>query len=233
MAYTIAFHVFKDLNLKKVAIFRTNNRYGRFGVGEFRAAAVRFARPAPIEINYEVAFERVNPELTLQMTRLEETQPEAVVLWADAVAAGNIVKTMRARGFKMPIYACERVVNPEFLQIAGETAEGVVCVHPFNPEQCGPDYVAFAAKYEARTGQRPLCYAAYAYDSTKMLIEAIRKGGLNRFKIRDALASMGIYKGVTGESRMDLTLTNRASLCLCTVKDGKFIFGEPKVQRIW
>jgi branched-chain amino acid transport system substrate-binding protein len=167
------------------------------------------------------------------MYRLEETQPEAVVLWADAAAAGHIVKVIRERGFKMPIFACERVVNPEFIKIAGPAAEGVVAVHPFNPERGDPDYEAFARKYEARTGQKPLCYAAYAYDSTKMLIEAIRKAGLNRYLIRDALAAMPTYKGVTGESRMDLSLSNRASICLATVKDGKWVYDQPKVSKTW
>ena len=109
----------------------------------------------------------------------------------------------------------------------------LTCHHRKYYERKDPDYEAFAARYETRTGQRPLCYAAYAYDSTMMLVEAVRKAGLNRFLIRDALAAMGTYKGVTGESHMDLTLTNRASMCLSTVRSGKFVFGEPKVSRTW
>ncbi len=66
-----------------------------------------------------------------------------------------------------------------------------------------------------------------------MLVEAIRKAGLNRWKIRDALQEMQRFKGVTGEAHMDLTLTNRANIVLCTVKDGKFVFDEPKVKRTW
>jgi branched-chain amino acid transport system substrate-binding protein len=231
--YTIAWHVFRDLDLKRVAMLRTNNRYGRFGVGEFRAGAVRFGRPAPIEINYEVAYENVNPDFKDQLERIEKTAPEGLVLWADAVAAAHLVKAIRARGFKMPIFASERVVNDDFIKVAGPAAEGVVGVYPYNPDRGDPDYDAFAKKYEARTGGKPLCYAAYAYDSTKMLVEAIRKVGLNRFLIRDALAAMPAYKGVTGESHMDLTLTNRASIVFCTVKGGKWVFGEPKVTRTW
>ncbi len=231
--YTLAWHIFKDLDLKRVAILRTNNRYGRFGVAQFRKGAVRFARPAPIEINYEVAYENVNPEFTAQIERIEKTSPEGLVLWADAVPAGRLVKAIRERGFKMPIFMCERAVNPEFLKAAGPAAEGVIGVYPFNPARGDPDYEAFSRKYERRTGEGPLCYAAYAYDSTKMLVEAIRKAGLNRFLIRDALSSMPVYKGVTGESHMDLTLTNRASIVLCTVKDGRWVFGVPEVTRGW
>lgn len=61
MAYTIAYHVYKERGFKRVAILRANNRYGRFGVGEFRAGSVRLRRPSPMEINYEIAFQITQP----------------------------------------------------------------------------------------------------------------------------------------------------------------------------
>jgi ABC-type branched-subunit amino acid transport system substrate-binding protein len=233
MTYTIATYVFKELGLNRVAIFRANNRFGRFGVGEFRQGAVRFGKPAPIEINYEVSYENVNPDFTTQLERIEKTQPEGLVLWADAQAAGAIVRAIRGKGYKMPIFACERVVNPDFLKIAGPAAEGVIAVYPYNPDRGDPLYDDFAGRYEAKYGEKPLAYASYSYDSTMMLVAAIRKAGLNRWKIRDALQDMPVYKGVTGETHMDLTLTNRAHLVFCTVKDGKFVYDEPKAKKVW
>ena len=75
-----------------------------------------------------------------------------------------------------------------------------------------------------------LAHAARAVDAAEKLI------ALQAEQLRakdDALATMGTYKGVTGESHMDLTLTNRASIVLCTVRNGKWVFGEPKVTRTW
>ena len=233
LTYSIMWHVFKDHAFQKVAMVRANNRYGRFGVGEFRAGAVRFGKPAPIEINYEVAMENVNPELTAQIERIEKTAPEAIVLWADARPGALIVKKIRERGFKMPIYACERVVTPEFIEVAGPAAEGVVASYPFNPQGGDPAYEAFAAKYRERTKKDPTVHAAYGYDATNMLIEAVRKSGLNRFRIRDTLAEMTSYKGVTGLCRFDYTLTNRAPTILCTVKGGRWVFGEPRSSQTW
>ncbi|MBN1417207.1 MAG: ABC transporter substrate-binding protein [Planctomycetes bacterium] len=233
MAYTIVFYVFRELGLDRVAIVRTNNRYGRFGVGEFRAGSVRFRKPAPIEINYEVHFENVNPDLTLQMDRLEETKPEGVVLWADAVAAGHIVKAMRARGLTMPVFACDRAVHPNFVRVAGPAAEGVVGAYPFDPDRGDPAYDDFAKRYEERTGTKPTSYAAYGYDAAMMYVQAIRKAGLNRFRIRDALQEMRNFKGITGEARFDHSLSNRAPVVLATVKDGRFVFDEPKVKKAW
>jgi branched-chain amino acid transport system substrate-binding protein len=233
MAYTLLYYLYKERGYKRVAIFRADNRYGRFGVGEFRSGSVRLGKPAPIEINYEVNYENLNPDFSIQMERLEKVQPEAVVLWADAEAAGHIVKTMRARGLNMPIFASERVVNPVFLEIAGEAAEGVIATYPYNPDADIPALKAFKRNYRERFGVDPDTYAAHSYDGTNMVIDAIRRAGLNRYLIRDALAAMKSYSGVTGEIPFDDVYADRGPIVMVTVRGGMFVFNEPKPERVF
>lgn len=228
MAYTILYYVYKERGYKRVAVLRADNRYGRFGVGEFKAGSVRFGRPAPIEINYEISYQNVNPDFTIQMDRLERVKPDAVVLWADAVAAGHIVKKMRARGLDMPVFASERVVNPLFLEIAGDAAEGVIATYPYNPDAEIPELKAFNHTYRERFGEAPNTYAAHAYDGANMVIRAIREAGLNRYRIRDALAETKRYQGITGEIIFDDVYSDRGPVVMATVRNGKFVFNEPK-----
>ena len=233
LTYTIAYYVYKQLGLRKVAILRADNRYGRFGVTEFRASSIRLGTPAPIEINYDIAYENVNPDFTIQMERLERIEPEAVLLWADAEPAGHLVKKMRERGLNMPVFACERVVNPTFLEIAREAAEGVVAVYPFNPESKDPKFNTFKKRFLEQFSQEPDTYAAHTYDGTNMTIDAIRKVGLNRYLIRDALAEMRNWQGVTGEVIMDDVYSNRRRCSVATVINGRFVFGVPKMARLF
>jgi len=233
MVYTIAYYVYKQLGYRRVAILRADNRYGRFGVGEFKSSSVRLGKPAPIEINYEVHFKNVNPDFTIQMNRLERIKPEAVLLWADAEAAAHIVKIMRQRGLNMPIFACERVVSPIFLKIAGEAAEGVVATYPYNPDANIPQLTAFNQRYKERFGVKPDTYAAHAYDGANMIIQAICKAGLNRYRIRDELAKMNAYRGVTGDIIFDDAYSDRGRCIMATVRNGRFVFGEPKAARLF
>jgi len=230
MAYTIAYYALKEKGYQQVAILRANNRYGRFGVGEFRAGAVRLGRPAPIEINYETNYAQVNPQFAAQIERLRKVQPDAVVLWADAEAGAELVKRIREAGLKMPILACDRVVNPRFLQVAGPAAEGVIATYPYNPEAESPALRRFAAEYQRRTGEEPGVYAAHAYDGTWMVIQAIRQAGLNHYRIRDALAEIRRYEGVTGLIEMDDAYSDRGPVTLATVRQGRFAFGLPEVK---
>lgn len=229
MAYTIAYHVFKDLRLKQVAILRTNNRYGRFGVAEFRSASVRLGHPAPVEINYEVTYSQVNPSFALQVERLKTVQPEAVVLWADAVAGGYLVKCIREAGLDMPIFACDRIVHPRFLEIAGKAAEGIVATFPYDPEADNPGLKRFQQEYRQRHSAEPTVYAAHAYDGTWMVIKAIQEAGLNRYRIRDALAAMNPYHGITGEIIMDDALSDRGPVIMATVRGGRWVYNQPQV----
>ena len=230
MAYAIAYHVYRERGLGRVAILRADNRYGRFGVGEFKAGSVRLKRPSPIEINYEVAYDQVNPDFAVQIERLTRVKPDAVVLWADAEAAGYVLKRMREAGLDMPVFACDRVVHPRFLEIAGETAEGLVAAYPYNPDADIPALKRFKTGYRQRHGAEPTVYGTHSYDGTWMVIQAIREAGLNRYRIRDALAAMKHYQGITGEIVMDDVYADRGPVTLATVRQGRFVFNEPEVK---
>ena len=186
-----------------------------------------------MEVNYEIAYNHVNPDFTLQMKRLERVKPDAVVLWSDAEAGGELVKRIRGEGMTMPIFACDRVLNPRFLEIAGEAAEGVVAAVPYNPEADIPALRHFQQAYERRFGEEPTVYAAHAYDGTQMVIQAIQEGGLNRYRIRDALAAMTTYEGVTGEIVMDDAYSDRGPVTLATVRNGRWAYNEPKVAHVF
>jgi branched-chain amino acid transport system substrate-binding protein len=229
--YTIAYYVYKQLGLNSVAILRANNRYGRFGVAQFRKSSIKLGKPAPIEINYEPNFDKVNPNFDIQMARLEEVKPDAVVLWADAEAGGALVRKIRDHGMNFPIFACERIVHPDFLKAAGKAAEGIVAIYPFDPNAKNPKYTEFARRYEERFHEKPDCYAVHSYDGTMITIEAIRRAGLNRYRIRDAMEEMRHWDGASGPVDLDEALSNRRPVTVATVKNGQFVFGLPKMNK--
>jgi ABC-type branched-subunit amino acid transport system substrate-binding protein len=74
-------------------------------------------------------------------------------------------------------------------------------------------------------GEPPPAVAAYAYDGTNIIIEAIRNVGLDRQDIRDALSSIDVPSGVTGRIRFDATGERITTVKLDTVMVGT---GMPK-----
>jgi branched-chain amino acid transport system substrate-binding protein len=57
-----------------------------------------------------------------------------------------------------------------------------------------------------------------------MLIRATEEAGLNRALIRDSLAAMKRYEGVTGTQVYDAVFSNRAPPTLAVLQDGRWVF---------
>jgi branched-chain amino acid transport system substrate-binding protein len=196
MNYLLVDYMYRKLGLKRVGIIRASNRYGRFGVREINDASRRLTHPILVEMAYKVGIE----DFTLQLERLKAANLDGVVHWGDAPDGAKILNQMRAMGLKQPFFCCDRCVSDEFVQIAGPNAEGVVCVFPWDPTRQDPEYQAFRERFRKRFKEEAETYAAHAYDGMNMLIWAIQTAGLNRAKIRDALAYRSEpWPGVTGE----------------------------------
>ena len=138
--------------------------------------------------------------------------------------AGRILKQRRARGMKQPVFGSSRVAYPEVIRVAGPAAEGLVAVSAMDPSRSDPKWQDFRQGFEKRFHAAPDAYASYAYDGMTILIAAIRKAGLNRGKIMDALREheMKPYEGVSGLAFFDYALNNIAPVSFARVKNGRF-----------
>ncbi len=136
------------------------------------------------------------------------------------------MKQMRAMGMHQPVFGSSRVAYPEVVKIAGTAAEGLVTVTPLDPTRQSPDWLAFRQKYVDRFHTEPDAYATQAYDGIMILTAAIRKAGLNRARIMDALRAyrMKQYDGVGGPVLFDYTLNDISPLTFAQVKQGKFVY---------
>jgi ABC-type branched-subunit amino acid transport system substrate-binding protein len=222
-AYLLTDYWYRKLNLKRVAIIRSSNRYGRFGVREIRDSARRMGRPVPIEMAYKVG----QKDFRLEVERVKNAKPDAVVHWGDAVEGALVLNTMREMGMTQPFFACDRTVSEEFVKVAGTNAEGVVATYPWDPSRDDPDYQAFRQRYKARFQAEPETYAAHAYDGMNILIDAIQTAGLNRAKIRDVIAFRSApWKGVTGEILFSSVLDDIGAVHLARFENGRWIYSS-------
>lgn len=217
--YLLVDYMFRKLELKRVGIIRSNNRYGRFGVREIRDGSRRLGNPIVLEMSYPVGV----TDFTLQLDRVHAADVEAVVHWGDAADGARLLNQMRAMGMPQPFFCCDRCVADEFVEIAGENADGVICTYPWDPTRTDPKLEAFRASFRDRFGQQPETYAAHAYDGMNMLIWAVQVAGLNRAKIRDVLAYRAKpWEGVTGEIPLSACLDDLGEVFLAKREHGKW-----------
>jgi len=221
--YALVNYIHKKKGHKRVAMIRVNGRYGRVGVKEYADAASRLGFPFVIEER----FNDGETDFKTQIERVKKTNPDAILLWGNAKESALILQQVRAAGLKQPVFGSDRMVNPEFLKIAGPLAEGIVTTCQYNPNSTDPKYLAFKANYIKRFKQDPDVFAAHAYDGMSLLIDAIKKVGLNRVLIRDVIAGLKEfqnYPGVTGKIVFDHSWNDVSDIFMAEVRNGKFEF---------
>jgi ABC-type branched-subunit amino acid transport system substrate-binding protein len=225
--YTLARHLYTDLGLKRVAILRVNDRYGRFGVVKFKDASRRLGHPVVIEQK----FMRGDTDFRHQLQVIEDSRVDAIVLWTDIGPAAMILQQVQELGMKQRVFGSHRTIGGELIKLAGPAGEGFEAVFPYDPTRTDPRWLEFNAQYEARYHEKPDHFAALAYDQMRILLDAICRAGLNKGRIRDALTGLTSYKGVTGDMVFDPNCKNIAPLFLAHVRDGQITYRRITMEK--
>ncbi len=167
-SYALVNYIYLKKGHSRVAVIRADNRYGRVGCDGIQGCST-FVKGIPWCLRFglptgkQVLPHRLNGSLI--------PHPDAVLLWGNAKETALILKQMRKMGMQQPVYGCDRLVNPLFLKIAGEDAEGVVTTCQYNPTLDIPELKAFNQNYYKRFGQEPDVFAAHAYDGMNIIIK--------------------------------------------------------------
>lgn len=224
--YTLASYIFEKMNHKRVAVMRTNSRYGRVGVMEYSGVAVRLGHPMMIEER----FNNGETDFKMQLNSIKRVSPDAILIWGNAKESALILKQIRELGMNQPVYGSDRIVSNEFLKIAGKDAEGIISTCQYNPEADNAKLKEFKSAYINRFGLEPDVFATHAYDGMNLIIQAIEKAGLNRVLIRDILTDLKTfqgYQGVSGKIILDKSWNDIGDIWMTKVKNGKFEYFTP------
>jgi len=227
--YTLARRIFSELGLSRVALLRVNEPYGRFGNGKFKDATRRLGHPLVLEQKYMPG----DTDFHHQLSVIQDSNVDAIVLWTDQIPAGNILKQMREMGMKQRVFGAYRVYGDEMLRIAGPAAEGLEFVFPYDPTRDDPLWIDFNSRFRKRFEKAPDSFASLGYDGMRIMLDSICRAGLNRARIRDVFYGMERYRGVTGEMIFDPNAKNIAPLFLGTIHNGKAQFRREPMQKAY
>jgi ABC-type branched-subunit amino acid transport system substrate-binding protein len=219
-SYTLARRIFTELGLKRVALLRVNNRYGRLGVIKFRDAARRLGHPLAIEQKFMPG----DTDYRRALRVIRDSRADAIVLWTDEAQTAEIMKQMHELGMRQRMFGSYRTLGDDLLASAGPLAEGFEAVFPYDPTRSDPQWTSFGQRYEAQYHEKPEQFAALAYDAMNVLLGSMCRAGLNRARIQDALDQVRAYDGVTGHMDFDPLNKNVSPMYLGTVHDGKITY---------
>lgn len=184
---------------------------------EFKSFLSRAKLAPKRHIEFAAAAEQVDA-LAAQAVAAEV---KAVVVLAGVKDSARVVRELRKRSKGLVIFGGPAIGRHSFLESAGDAAADVRLPLLTEPS---PVSEQFVKRFAAQNGFEPDFTAMQAYDAVKLLIAAIRKAGLNRVRILDALQELSPWQGVSGAIRWDELGRNTRAVKMGMIRDGRPVF---------
>lgn len=150
-------------------------------------------------------FDQGDTDLTPQLTRVREVDPDLLLMVANAPEGAAIRRGMATLGWDVPVVSHWGITGGKFVELAGsENAEGVLVLQTFSfSGPLSPKAAAVRDAYHRRFGTREVeeitapVGVAHGYDGVRLLAMAIRKAGTAHGPaLRDALEHLDPYDGL-------------------------------------
>jgi branched-chain amino acid transport system substrate-binding protein len=177
------------LDKNKVVMITLQNDFGKSLAAGFKESADRYG----IEIINEYEYSIKDRQFGSIVAKVKADQPEAIYASGYYFTAGPLVSQLRAAGIDVPIIGQEGYDSQKFIEIAGESAEGVIITTSLDRDSDVPETKEFIEEFEKRAGFKTDMVAASSHTAVKVVAEAMKKAGTNDSKaIRDAIAQTNL-----------------------------------------
>jgi branched-chain amino acid transport system substrate-binding protein len=164
------------------------------------------------------------------MVKIRDAKPDAVLIWGIPPAAAIAQKAYRQLGLTAPVYQSHGIGNQVFLDTAGDSANGLkaalgrmlVADQLADNDPQKPVVTKFIADYKAKYNQNPSTFAGHAYDGFMIAVEALKKAGTDKAKLRDTLEATSGWPGISGVFTMtkeDHSGLTKDALVMVEIKD--------------
>jgi branched-chain amino acid transport system substrate-binding protein len=175
-----------------------------------------------------VAFETYttgDKDFSAQLTKIKDAGADSLFLPNYYSEVPLQVQQAHKVGFTGTVLGSDSWGNIELMTLCGAECEGYYFTTHYAPDIATPKAQAFIKAYEAAYGKTPDDVAALTYDAFGLLFQAIQTAGkLDRQAVRDALAAIPAYDGVTGTMQFKGTGDPVKSAVILQVKEGKFVY---------
>ncbi len=159
------------------------------------------------------AFESFGPkekEYWVQIESIVASKADVLFLPLFSDQIPDIMRRIRRHGFEQPVIGGEGWAKPDTIRRCGDDCVNCYYIDQFNGDERSGNAREFVVSFRDEYGHRPDTASALTWDSAVMLINAI--GALDppgddireyRRRIRDGLAGIENFEGVSGKTTFD------------------------------
>jgi branched-chain amino acid transport system substrate-binding protein len=188
-------YIKEETSFTKVGILHVDNPFGTGGADLVEQYAINKG----LTIVKREKYNAGDKDYTTQLMSLKNAGAQIMVLFGDAdLDIVSINRQSRQLGSPYKYIGSPNCANLETIQLSEGAAEGLLAIVEYVPGSSDANK-AFAEAFKKEYGED--CGALsdpWTYDALNILVNAIKKGGEDPNKIREAILSTQNYKGVLG-----------------------------------
>ena len=206
----------KQKGVTSVYVIHDKTTYGQGLADEFKKNL-----GAGAQVVYYGGIIQGDKDFKSVLTTIKSNNPEIIYFGGIYPEGGLLVKQAKEISLNAPFVSGDGVIDPKFIEIAGDSAEGTYVT--FSPDPATiPSAAGFLDEYHKRYGPHGP-YSIYAYDAGNIMMKAIAETGKTDGKtIADKIKS-GSFEGALGKVEFDAKGDNKiANYVIWQVKGGKF-----------
>lgn len=220
----------EKLAAKNIAVIDDSTAYGQ---GLANAFAIKAAALGATIVAREHTTDK-DTDFTAILTAIKAKDPDLVFFGGIDTQAGPMAKQMAALGIKAKFLGGDGMQTPNFIKLAGDTAEGAMASIPGLPKDKMPGGKEFLERFKGKYKTEVELFAPMGYDAVFVIVEAMKRAGsVEPAKILAEMPKTN-YKGVIGPIAFDEKGDLKdGPLTIYAVKGGKWepleIIGGPPI----
>lgn len=191
----------ENLKFKKAAILRDVKNDYSVGLSDvFKEELKKMGG----EIVDDIAYQEGDIDFKSQLTSIKTKNPDVIFVPGYYNEVALLAKQLKEMGMKQILLGGDGWSSPKLYEIAKDAMNGHYFSNHYTTESTDPKTVQFVKNFKAKYNEDADVMAALAYDATYMMAEAIKNAKeITPDAIRDGLAKIKDFKGVTGNITMN------------------------------
>lgn len=217
------------LGLKRAAVLIIDNDFGS-------SLAESFSKKYE-ELGGEVVMREMYPlgesDFRPLISSIRRADPDVIYAIGYFNEASSFVRQLRESGIDTQVIGQEGYDSPTFIELAGETAEGVIITTELNRDSDREVVQEFLRDYQEHAGQPADAVSATSHDAVLFVADAIRRAGsTDPEEMIEAMAATKDFDAVSGPI-FEFTETRDAvrPVAVQTVQGGEFHFYDEIDER--
>jgi branched-chain amino acid transport system substrate-binding protein len=187
-------YIKEDTKFTKIGILHDTDAFGTGGADLVEQGV----KTAGLAVAKREKYTTKDKDFTAQLLSLKNSGAQIMVIYGTNPEDVAVVQRQyRQLGAPFKYIGSPSSQMKDCLNLAKDASEGLLAVADFVPGQSEVNK-QYAVDYKKEYNEEYDSTSAWAYDGLKILVEAIKKGGEDRAKIREALLATKGYKGVLG-----------------------------------